>query len=104
MAELPRVHLLSLPHTVTHRRFSHCAFTGKVRRVSPMLQSVGYEVVHYGIAGAESGAKEQVEVLSYEDWRAVGGQEPGIEQLGQLARLDSALYQTFNQRLIPLLR
>jgi glycosyltransferase involved in cell wall biosynthesis len=104
MADPPRVHLLGLPHTVTHRRFSHCAFTGKVRRFSPMLQSVGYEVVHYGIAGAESRAKEQVDVLSYEEWRALGGQEPGTEQLGQLARLDSPLYQVFNQRLAPLLR
>ena len=92
-----RIHLLGLPHTITHRRFSHCAFTGKIRRFAPMLQAVGYEVVHYGVEGAESGAKEQVEILTYETWRELGGAEPSQVQFGSSLSLDSTLYRTFNQ-------
>jgi len=59
----PTLHLLGLPHTVTRPEYSHCAFTGKIQRFSPMMRSVGYEVIHYGNAGAVSGANEQVDVL-----------------------------------------
>lgn len=99
-----RLHVLAVPHTITTPRFSHCAFTGKVLRFSPMLRSVGYEVTHYGVEGAESGATEQVDVLATEEWQALGGQEPGADQFGALARTDSPLYRRFNGALVPLLR
>jgi glycosyltransferase involved in cell wall biosynthesis len=99
-----RLHLVSLPHTITHSRFSSCAFTGKVLRFSPMLQSVGYEVVHYGVQGAASGAKQQVDVLTYGEWCDLGGREPGTTPHGSLAVTDSPLYRSFNERLVPLLR
>ena len=98
------LHLLGLPHTVTHRRFSACAFTGKVLRFAPMMRSTGYAVIHYGVEGAESGATEQVDVLSRETWMELGGKEPGTEPLGLAANSDSQLYRAFNAALIPRLR
>ena len=38
-----RIHLLAIPHTVTRPDFSHCAFTGKVERFSPMMRAQGFE-------------------------------------------------------------
>jgi glycosyltransferase involved in cell wall biosynthesis len=100
-----RLHLLALPHTITAPRFSHCAFTGKVLRFAPMLRAVGYEVIHYGVEGAESGATEQVDVLTHGVWRALGGEEPGAKQIGEgKADAGSLLYWEFNRCLVPLLR
>jgi glycosyltransferase involved in cell wall biosynthesis len=101
-----RLHLLGIPHTVTHPRFSHCAFTGKVRRFAPMLRAQGFDVTHYGVEGAESGATEQVDVLTSGVWRALGGEEPGTAQIGGggKAYAGSLLYWEFNRCLVPLLR
>lgn len=62
-----KLHLLGLPHTVTRSDFSHCAFTGKVLRFAPMLRAQGFHVIHYGVAGAESGANEQVDLMTQEE-------------------------------------
>jgi hypothetical protein len=70
-----------------------------------MLRAVGYEVIHYGVEGAESGATEQVDVLTQGVWRALGGEEPGAKQIGEgKADAGSLLYWEFNRCLVPLLR
>ena len=63
-----RLHILGLPHTITKQEFSHCAFTGKIQRFSPMMRSRGYEVYHYGIEGSESGADKNIDILTKEEW------------------------------------
>ena len=63
-----RLHILGIPHTVTTDEFSHCAFTGKVLRFPAMMKSVGYEVYHYGIEGAQTDADKQIDVLNLNDW------------------------------------
>jgi len=94
-----KLHLLGIPHTYTHPSFSCCAFTGKVLRFSPMMQYEGHHVIHYGNAGSESGAKEQVEILDAEEYKKLGGCEPGDEQYGNSAQIGSKLYQEFNGHL-----
>jgi glycosyltransferase involved in cell wall biosynthesis len=94
-----KLHLLGIPHTYTHPKFSCCAFTGKVLRFSPMMQSVGYHVVHYGNAGSESGANEEVEILNKDEYKLWGGSEPGNTQYGSNAHIGSDLYREFNKRL-----
>lgn len=96
-----RLHLLGLPHTITRSDYSHCAFTGKVLRFAPMMRSRGYEVVHYGVEGAESGANEQVDVITAADLDGFLGKHnpsaPGF--VGDAASTDSPLYRLFNARL-----
>jgi glycosyltransferase involved in cell wall biosynthesis len=58
-----RLHVLAIPHTVTRIDFSSCAFTQKVRNGVRMWAAQGYEVVHYGVEGADV-ACEHVEVMS----------------------------------------
>jgi glycosyltransferase involved in cell wall biosynthesis len=104
-----RLHLLGLPHTQTTDEFSHCAFTGKVKRFSPMLQSVGYDVIHYGVEGAYSGAKYNVNVILYDEWMHIrkklfkekyGDREVmQSDFIGDLADTSNELYQVFNKRL-----
>lgn len=94
-----KLHLLGIPHTYTHPKFSCCAFTGKVLRFSPMMRSVGYHVIHYGNAGSESGANEEVEILNADEYLKLGGCEPGTDQYGTSAKMGSPLYATFNARL-----
>lgn len=103
---LPRLHLLGLPHTVTSDAFSHCAFTGKVKKFAPMMRPLGYEVIHYGNAGAVSGANEQVDVLSASRFRKLLGHDGKNPKRthGEDAHTDSPLYKAYNKALIPLLQ
>jgi len=107
-----KLHLLGLPHTITSSEHSHCAFTGKVKRFSPMMRGAGYEVVHYGVEGADSSANRQIDVLSREEWselRERSRREKGLSAesvrsfAGDLADTDTALYRTFNERLREIL-
>lgn len=99
-----RLHLLGLPHTVSSDEYSHCAYTGKVQRFPAMMQPLGYEVVHYGVEGARTEAAHQVVVMTRGEQLEL---EPAAAELGRfhgdLARVDSPLYRTFNQRLRHLL-
>lgn len=101
-----RIHLLGLPHTQTTPAFSHCAFTGKVLRFAPMLRPHGVEVIHYGIAGAESGADTQVDVLTVPAWHALLGHDHSdpARFVGTDAACDSVLYQAYNAALNDQLR
>ena len=101
----PTLHLLGLPHTITNSTYSSCAFTGKVLRFSPMMRSVGYRVVHYGNAGATSGANEQVDILSQEELaNFIGEYAPaGQAFVGDTANVGNPLFLEFNARLRPLL-
>lgn len=102
---MSKLHLLGLAHTQTTNEYSHCAFTGKVKRFAPMMQSVGYKVIHYGIAGADSGASEQVDILSIDQWNELrykllfekyGREVSPSDFIGDLANVGNTLYQTFN--------
>jgi glycosyltransferase involved in cell wall biosynthesis len=106
-----KLHILGLPHTQTTNEYSHCAYTGKIKRFSPMLRSVGYDVYHYGVAGADSGATKQIDVLSYDEWmnilkrmaRTIWPDRSEEELLSKkdffqdFVRPNSELYVTFNK-------
>lgn len=100
-----KLHLLGLPHTVTRRDYSSCAFTGKIMRMSPMVRSVGYEIIHYGVEGAESGASQQVDVISQVEMESfIGKYDPKDTQfIGRHANAASPLYIHFNKKLKELL-
>ena len=68
-----RLHLLSIPHTVTDASFGHCAFTQKVRKMGPMMRAQGYEVLHYGVDGADSGASADVVLMGQDEHQALLG-------------------------------
>jgi glycosyltransferase involved in cell wall biosynthesis len=74
-----------------------------------MMQSVGYEVIHYGVEGSESGASRDINILSYDEWvdirtklftQLYGNRNAmPTDFIGDLANTGNALYTTFNTRL-----
>lgn len=96
-----RLHLLGLPHTVTTDEFSHCAFTGKVKKFSPMMRPLGYELVHYGVEGAQSGANEQIDLMSREEQYALLGHRYDDKSRFHEAGLSmhAPVFVEFNRRL-----
>jgi len=63
-----RLHIPAVPFTITRDEYSHCAYTGKVKRFSPMMRSRGFEVYHYGIETSESGASKEIQLMTKEEW------------------------------------
>ena len=112
-----RLHMPAIPHTITRDDFSHCAFTGKVKRFGPMMRSVGFEVYHYGVEGAESGADVDVQLMTQEEWRNLRIESymdlhPELSRdqvseilakpstfISELANTGTKLYAEFNKRL-----
>ena len=64
-----RLHIPAIPYTITRDEYSHDAYTGKVKRFSPMMRSRGFEVFHYGVETSESGANVNFDLLTKEEWR-----------------------------------
>lgn len=112
-----RLHILGLPHTISNNDFSHCAYTGKILRFPEMMQSVGYEVFHYGVEGAETAATRQFNVMDRDEWDEVRREclreshpdrsdeelDSSNDFIGDLANVGNDLYQTFNTRVKYLL-
>jgi glycosyltransferase involved in cell wall biosynthesis len=63
-----RLHIPAVPFTITRDEYSHCAYTGKVKRFSPMMKSRGFEVYHYGVETSESGADKDIQLMTKDEW------------------------------------
>jgi glycosyltransferase involved in cell wall biosynthesis len=102
----PTLHLLSVPHTLTSPKYSHCAFSQKVLRFIPMMQEQGFDVIHYGNGQTLNPGCEHIQVLDDEDFiEFVGVHDPrSPRQIGIMANTSSPLYRKFNSILARLLR
>jgi glycosyltransferase involved in cell wall biosynthesis len=52
-----KIHVLGLPHTVTSKEFTTCAFTQKALKLCAMMSRRGHEVYHYGVEGSDVEAR-----------------------------------------------
>ena len=70
-----------------------------------MVRSRGFEIIHYGIEGAESGANLQVDVMTLEEQESyIGKYDPrDSDFIGRHANAHSPLYAKFNENLTELL-
>lgn len=94
-----RLHLLGIPHTVTTKDFAHCAFTQKVYKFSRMMVPLGYEVIHYGVEGSDSGASEDVVLMGQEEHQRLLGHPYNHDPAafyGNDAQADSEVYRQWN--------
>lgn len=96
-----RLHLLGLAHTVSDDAHSHCAFTGKCVKFPAMMRPLGYEVVHYGVEGADTAAHEQVTIMTRAEQTALRGHDgsDAAKFVGDDAVTTSPLYVEYNRRL-----
>jgi len=112
-----RLHIPAIPYTITRDEYSHDAFTGKVKRFSPMMRSRGFEVYHYGVETSESGANKEIQLMTKKEWaelriKTLQWLDPKLtlEQAAQknkdptlilniFSNKDSPLIKEFNRRL-----
>ncbi len=96
-----RLFLPGLPHAVTNKHQSVCAFTGKILRAGKMWRAQGFEVVYLGVEGAEIEADEIVPIMTKEDhlrllgWESYDSPSPK-KSIGAWALADSEVYKHFN--------
>jgi glycosyltransferase involved in cell wall biosynthesis len=63
-----KLHVFGVPHTITRKDFSTCAFTQKVLKLCAMMHRRGHHVIHYGVEGAEVECTENVNLISHAEW------------------------------------
>ena len=68
-----RFHVLSLPHTVTTKEYSGCAFTQKVLKFCKMMTARGHTIYHYGHKDSEVECYEHVPVTFNDDLQKAYG-------------------------------
>jgi len=62
-----RMHILGVPHAVTHRDYSTCAFSAKVLKLCKMMMDRGHIVYHYGNELSDVQCTEHVTVTTAAD-------------------------------------
>lgn len=101
-----KLHLLGIPHTVTDDAHHHCAYTAKVQKFPGMMVPRGYEVIHYGVAGAQTAAQVHVDLMTREEQNELRGHDGSdpTKFVGDDGNIGSPLYIKFNRRLRKALR
>jgi glycosyltransferase involved in cell wall biosynthesis len=94
-----RFHVLALPHTVTRKDYSACAFTQKVLKWCKMMTERGHTVYHYGHKDSEVVCTEHIAVTFNEDLKIAYGDHDWRKNFFKHNTSDHA-HQIFNQRAI----
>jgi len=98
MSNKPAIHIIGLPHTIVNIEYSHCAFTSKILRFSKMLRCYGWNIIEYSNGHSESGATEQVQILSEDELKALSHRRSDTEDYSADVN-NSSLTIEFNNRL-----
>lgn len=72
MEKKPKLHIIGIPHAPTGPSEQTSAFVQKIWKLCRMMPPLGYEMIHYGIAGSEV-ACEHVDILSKAEWEHTYG-------------------------------
>lgn len=94
-----RFHVLSLPHTVTRKDYSACAFTMKVLKFCKMMHRRGHTIYHYGHEESEVECTEHIGVTTNEDLKIAYGDYDWRKNFFKHNTADHA-HQIFNKRAI----
>jgi glycosyltransferase involved in cell wall biosynthesis len=98
-----RFHILGVPHTITTREYSSCAFTQKIVKLCKMLRARGHTVFHYGHEDSRVECDEHVTVTKRYDLYKSYGNHDWRKKGFPLYRLDDHVYRTFYAKTISAL-
>ncbi len=92
-----RFHVLAIPHTISRKDYSGCAYTDNVVNFCKMMSVRGHTILHYGHEASQVDATEHITVMRDEDLKAAYGDfdwKKGLlpHKIGDLA------HNTFNER------
>lgn len=92
-------HVLGLPHTITNKEFTACAYTQKAWKFCKMMGERGHTIYHYGHEDSDAPYAENVTVITNETWEKVYGTHDYKSKLFTYNTEDEA-YQTFYKNTI----
>ncbi len=95
-----RFHILGIPHTITVKEYSSCAFTQKILKLCKLLKSRGHTVFHYGHEDSKVECDEHITVTKrYDLYKSYGEHDwrrAGIPKY----QVDDDVYKTFYAKAI----
>lgn len=96
-------HVLGVPHTISIREYSSCAFTQKVIRLCKMLKSRGHTVIYYGHEDSQVDCDERVTVTKRYDLHKAYGDHDWRKLGPPRYAMDDHAYKTFYAKTISAL-
>ena len=82
-------HCLGVPHTITSRQYSACAYTAKILKFIKMMTARGHTCIHYGHPDSEVEC-ENVPVVNRETWNRCYASNDTINSFFQFSMEDEA--------------
>ena len=94
-----RFHILAVPHTVTRKDYSACAYTQKALKFGKMMLRRGHTIIHYGHNESEVECTEQVSITDNQLFQETYGHYDWKKELFKHDITDNC-NRTFNKRAI----
>jgi glycosyltransferase involved in cell wall biosynthesis len=90
-----RLHVLGIPHAVTHRDYATCAFTQKIVKFAKMMRALGHTVIHYGHEDSVLDCDEHVTVTTNADMRVSYGDHDWRKSGHPVFSTEDHIYKVF---------